>query len=114
MRRMRAGMMTKVGSFREALALWQAILEDPASDSLSLVIAKRKVRELQTRLAVETLQVAVDRFQKENGRYPTRLGELEQRRYIRAVPVASDGRPYRYDAETGKVSSTSGRILGKL
>ncbi len=112
-RRMRAGMMTKVGSLHEALAQWHAILEDPASDSLSLLIAKRKVRELQTRIEVETLQAAVDRFQKENGRYPARLGELERRRYIRAVPLASDGRPYRYDAETGTVSSKSGRILGK-
>ena len=113
-RRMRAGMMTKVGSLREALAQWHSILEDPASDSRSLVIARRKVRELRTRLEVETLQAAVDRFQKENGRYPTRLGELQQRGYIRGVPSASDGRPYRYDAETGTVSSKSGRILGKL
>ncbi len=113
-RRMRAGMLTKVGSTGEALALWRAISEDPASDSLSLVIAERKVRELETRLDVETLQAAVDRFRKENGRYPDRLGELAERRYIRGVPLASDGRPYRYDAETGTVSSKSGQMLGKL
>ncbi len=113
-RRMRAGMLTKVGSLSEALAQWHTILEDPASDSLSLVIAKRKVRELQTRLEVETLQAAVDRFRKENGRYPDRLGELAERRYIRGVPLASDGRPYRYDAENGTVSSKSGQMLGKL
>ncbi len=113
-RRMRAGMMTKVGSLREALALWRAILGDSASDSLSLVIAKRKIQELETRLDVETLQAAVDRFRKENGRYPSRLGELERRRYIRVLPLTSDGRPYRYDAETGTVSSKAGRMLGKL
>jgi len=113
-RRMRAGMMTKVGSLREALALWRAILGESASDRLSVVIAKRKIRELETRLDVETLQAAVDRFRKENGHYPSRLGELERRRYIRALPLASDGRPYRYDAATGTVSSKSGRMLGKL
>lgn len=113
-RRMRAGMLTRLGSTRESLALWQAILEDPASDSLSLVIAERKVRELETRLDVETLQAAVDRFRMENGRYPDRLGELAEGSYIRDVPLASDGRPYRYDAETGTVSSKSGQMLGKL
>ncbi len=112
-RRMRAGMMTKVGSLREALALWQEIAADPASDSLSIVIAKRNVKELQARLDVEILQAAVERFRKENGRFPARLGELEQGRYIPALPLASNGRPYRYDAETGTVSSKAGRILGK-
>ena len=113
-RRMRAGMLTKVGSLTESLSIWHEILEDPASDSTSLVIAKRKIRELETRRDVQILQAAVQRFQKENGRYPVRLGELAERRYIRALPLASDGRPYRYDAESGTVSSKSGRILGKL
>jgi tetratricopeptide (TPR) repeat protein len=112
-RRMRAGMISKGGDLETSLDLWRAILEDPASDKLSLVIAERKVRELHSRVDVARLQAAVDRFRNHNRRYPVQLGELVHSGYIRDLPSASDGRPYRYDALSGIVLSESGRILGE-
>jgi tetratricopeptide (TPR) repeat protein len=111
-RRMRAGMMARQGDLGQALASWNEILGDPKSDSLSLKIARRKVRELQTRLDVETLQRAAARFRNDNGRWPSRLEELVARSYIRELPRDPDGRAYLYDARTGGVSSPAGRLLG--
>jgi tetratricopeptide (TPR) repeat protein len=110
-RRMRAGMVAKAGRLGQALALWREIAEDPASDAVSVKIARRKVRSLQTRLDVETLQAMAERFRNDNGRWPRRLDELVARAYLRDLPRDPDGRPYHYDAGTGRVFSSAGRVL---
>jgi tetratricopeptide (TPR) repeat protein len=111
-RRMRAGMIARQGDVSQALASWREILQDPQSDALSMKIARRKVRELQTRFDVETLQRAAARFRNDNGRWPLRLEELVARSYIRELPRDPDGRAYLYDARTGEVFSPAGRLLG--
>jgi len=111
-RRMRAGMIGHAGDWREALAAWRGILEDPSSDSLSVKIARRKVRELQTRVDIAMLEDAVERFRNDNGRPPSRLEELVGGSYIGHLPLDADGRAYVYEPRTGRVSSPADRVLG--
>jgi tetratricopeptide (TPR) repeat protein len=111
-RRMRAGLIARQGDVGQALVSWREILQDPKSDPLSIKIAKRKVRELQTKFDVARLQDATARFRNDNGRWPQRLEELVARSYIRELPRDPDGRAYLYDARTGAVSSPAGRLLG--
>lgn len=112
-RRMRAGMMTKAGNMKQALQVWQEILEDPESDGLSLIIAERKLRELRMRLDARALQSVVNRFRDDNDEFPRTLARLHADGYIREMPLAADGRSYRYDAQTGEVLPPLSRILGE-
>jgi tetratricopeptide (TPR) repeat protein len=111
-RRMRAGLTARTGDLSDALVTWREILEDPTSDALSVKIARRKVRELETRVDVRNLQGAVGRFRNDNGRWPLRLEELVERFYIRDLPRDPDGHAYLYDAKSGRVFSPAGRVLG--
>jgi tetratricopeptide (TPR) repeat protein len=111
-RRMRAGLAARAGAVEHALAMWRAIRDDPQSDSLSIKIAKRKVRSLETEFDVQHLQRVVGQFRNDNARWPRRLEELVERSYIRDLPRDPDGRAYAYDAATGRVSSSAGRLLG--
>lgn len=112
-RRMRAGVVSRAGNLRLALELWEEVRVDPESDPASVVIAERQVRSLTARLELQTLQSAVERFRVENGRYPERLEELRDRRYIPALPRDPQGRGYSYDPRSGRVSSAAGRVLGE-
>jgi tetratricopeptide (TPR) repeat protein len=111
-RRMRAGMIGQAGDQHEALGAWREILEDPSSDPLSRKIARRKVRELQTKVDVAMLEAAVERFRNDNGNLPSRLEELLRGSYIPQLPLDADGRPYVYEPRTGRVSSRADRLLG--
>ena len=111
-RRMRAGLTAKSGDQRDALAMWRSIQEDPASDALSVKIARRKVRELQTRVDVQLLQDTVGRFRIDNGRWPLTLEELVRRSYLGHLPLDPDENAYLYDTRTGQVSSPTGLVLG--
>jgi tetratricopeptide (TPR) repeat protein len=111
-RRMRAGLTAKSGDQRDALAMWRSIKADPASDALSIKIATRKVRELQTRIDVRLLQNSVGRFQIDNGRWPANLEELVHRSYLGQLPLDPDESAYLYDTRTGRVSSPTGLVLG--
>jgi tetratricopeptide (TPR) repeat protein len=110
--RMKAGMAYKAGRLREAIKLWVAVIEDPDSDAYSRAIAEKQIRRLTIKADVQELQLAVDRFRKDNQRHPTHLAELLERSYIGRLPEEPDGRPYNYDAVTGRVSSHEERILG--
>jgi len=111
--RMRAGLVARSGDLDEALSTWRQILEDSKSDSLSTKIARRKVTELETRVVVRGLQQAVERFQIDNGRWPSRLEELVERTYIRNLPLDVADLAYVYDPTTGDVTSTADRVLGE-
>jgi hypothetical protein len=111
-RRMRAGLTAKSGDQRDALAMWRSIKTDPASDALSVKIATRKVRELQTRVDVQLLQDSVGRFRIDNGRWPANLEELVHRSYLGQLPLDPDEKAYLYDTRTGQVSSPTGLALG--
>jgi len=111
-RRMRAGLTAKSGDHRDALAMWRSIQEDPASDALSVKIATRKVRELQTRVDVQLLQDTVERFRIDNGRWPANLEELVRRSYLGQLPLDPDENAYLYDTRTGRISSPTGLVLG--
>jgi tetratricopeptide (TPR) repeat protein len=112
LRRLRAGMFSKKGDLRVATRLWQEILEDEDADEASRAIARRQMRDLKISFDVRRLDAAVQRFRKDNGRFPTGLAELERRTYIDDLPTDPEGRAYRYDAETGRIWSPAGRVLG--
>jgi hypothetical protein len=100
------------GDERQAVGIWLSILEDPASDATSVVIAERQLRDLRVLIRVKQLTAAIEGFRNRNARNPTSLEELHRRGYIDEVPLDPDGNPYAYDAESGEVSSTAGRLLG--
>ncbi len=111
-RRMQVGMLAKAGNLREAGAMWQELLDDPAADEASTAIARRKLAEIRVELDVQALQDAVTRFRNENDRLPTRLEELVSRGYIPSLPRDPKGRTYLYDRRSGQILTPEGRILG--
>jgi tetratricopeptide (TPR) repeat protein len=111
-RRMGAGMLVRAGRFDDALRSWQEVLEDPASDEISRVIAERWIRILETRRTVRLLETAVRAYRERRGRPPRSLDDLVTEGLISSVPVDPNGARYAYDPRTGRVSSPAGRILG--
>jgi tetratricopeptide (TPR) repeat protein len=110
--RLVAGIEARRGNPRKAIEMWREILEDPESDSASVSVAERQIRELRVRADVEDLERAVARFHNDNGRRPRSLEELVSASYIRYLPSDPAGEPYRYDPATGRISSSAGRVLG--
>jgi tetratricopeptide (TPR) repeat protein len=109
--RLRAGIAGRAGRLDEAIAEWRELVEDPRSDPATRAIAERQVRELQVRADLALLRQAIDRFRSENARFPRRLEELRDRSYIPALPRSPGGGDYAYDPRTGRVSTSSGRVL---
>lgn len=113
-RRIQAAMTSRSGDLETALALWQEIYDDPQSDSSSVAIAERKIRELLVQIDLRDLRSAIERFRIENARYPDSLEQLHRRGYIRLVPRDPDGRDYSYDSRSGTVAAPgAGRVLGE-
>src|SRR5262245_7489912 len=46
-----------------------------------------KSKEVTLRQSLNVMRDAIDKFYADNGRYPDKLEELVEKRYIRAVPV---------------------------
>jgi general secretion pathway protein G len=46
-----------------------------------------KSKEVTLRQSLNVMRDAIDKFNADNGRYPEKLEELVEKRYIRAVPV---------------------------
>lgn len=111
-KRMHAGVLGKRGGIEDALEVWEEILEDSASDALSIRIARRKVGELIVLRDTTLLRELVQRFQIEYGRFPRALGELVETSYIRELPRHLDGRPYAYDPARGEVVAPVAQALG--
>lgn len=111
-RRMGAGMLVRAGRFDDALRSWQEVLEDPASDEISRVIAERWIRILETRKTIGSVESAVQAYRERRGRLPRSLDDLVAEGLIPSVPIDPDGARYRYDPSSGQVSSPAGRILG--
>jgi hypothetical protein len=111
-RRMGVGMLVRAGRFDDALRSWQEVLNDPASDEISRVIAARWIRILETRITVSSLEGSVQAFRERRGRLPRDLEELVAVGLISSVPADPDGHPYEYDPGSGRVSSPTARILG--
>lgn len=109
-RRFRAAMFDRMGDPRKSLDLWQEILESADSDYVRSV-AEKHVHDLTIDYHVEVLQEAVEMFRERTGAYPTSLRNLVRERMLGRIPVDPDGRPYRYDAQSGEVSADSQRAL---
>lgn len=112
-RRLKAGMLRRAGDVRGALASWREVLDDPDSDATAREIAERQARDLQVRVDVEDLDLAVASYRAARGRNPASLSDLVATGLLRALPVDPDGHAYAYDARTGAVGSSAGRLLGR-
>lgn len=109
--RVRAGMFTRAGDLRSAIRHWREVLDDPRSDAASAAIAERQLRELEVRADLAELEQAIEKFRNDNGRLPLGLEELYAKAYIARLRDP-DGREYRYEPVSGRVSSPAGRVLG--
>jgi len=46
-----------------------------------------KSKEVTLMQSLSTMRDAIDKFYADNGRYPDQVGDLVERRYLRAIPV---------------------------
>ena len=110
--RLVAGMRARGGNLREAMAKWQEVLDDPRGDDAAREIARRQLRTLHVRADVKDLEEAIAAFRAQNGAPPRRLEDLVRAGVLSSLPVDPDGKPYRYDATSGTVTSDASRVLG--
>ena len=109
--RTRIGMAAKGGDLVRAYGLWHQVWQDAESDATTRSIAERQLRHLKVRIDLQEMGKWIERFRMENERWPRALSELLQRGYADALPVDPQGRPYRYDPQSGVVTADDGRIL---
>lgn len=110
--RLKAGMATRKGDLREAIARWRVVLEDPRNDDGARAIAERQIRALSVRADVADLEAAIAAYRERHGKAPRILGELVRAGIVGAIPSDPDGNDYAYDPSAGKVSSVASRVLG--
>ncbi len=82
--------------------LWEQIYET-SENKRAKENALAHLLELRAEDQMEALRRVVDRFKKENGRFPRSFVELATRGYLRGIPLDPTGAPYRLDAESGKI-----------
>ena len=110
--RLVAGMRTRGGNLREAIAKWEEVLADPRGDEASQAIARRQLRTLRVRADVQDLEGAIAAYRERSGEPPRRLEDLVRAGLLKSLPLDPDGKPYRYDATSGAVTSDASRVLG--
>jgi tetratricopeptide (TPR) repeat protein len=110
--RLVAGMRTRGGNLREAIAKWQEVLDDPRGDDAAREIARRQLRTLRVRADVQDLEGAIAAYREREGAAPRRLEDLVRAGVLPSLPLDPDGKPYRYDATSGTVTSDASRVLG--
>jgi tetratricopeptide (TPR) repeat protein len=110
--RMKAGTVAKKGDLRESIRLWEEVLRDPRADAASLAIAERQVRDLMVRADLADLGAAVEAFRSRERHLPRSIEDLVRAGLLRRVPQDPNGQPFVYDAETGRVTSRAGGVLG--
>lgn len=111
--RLKAGMESKAGDLEGALREWTQLRDDPASDSDTRAIAKRRVKDLTVQLDLRQLNQLVKRFRSETGRSPGSMEDLVRGGYLPFVPDDPNGTPYALERETGRVVSSASRLLGE-
>jgi len=110
--RMKAGMTTRTGNLREAMARWRDVLDDPRNNAESRAIAERQIRTLSVRADAQDLDAAIATYRERHKRLPRRLDELVRDGILTALPSDPDGNAYAYDPSAGTVSSAASRVLG--
>lgn len=63
----------------------------------------------QNKIALASLQQAIQMYQIENGSFPPSLEDLVKAGQIRSLPALPQGTRYQYDPRSGTVSVVSGR-----
>jgi tetratricopeptide (TPR) repeat protein len=110
--RNRAGFVARSGDLRAAYRMWKELHDDPDSDANTRTVAERQMRDLHIRIHIDDLAHGVALFRERSGRLPASLEELIDAGVLVELPVDPDGNPYLYDARTGTVESSAGRVLG--
>lgn len=88
---------------QEELAEWAALLE--SEDELTRAIASSHLRDIRAAIDVARLETLVDCHLSDHGERPDRLEVLVDAGYLSELPRDPEGRAYRYDSATGRVSS---------
>jgi hypothetical protein len=109
-RRFYAEMYSRMGDKRTSLRYWSEI-HDTADSSYVRQVSWLHVHDLTIDVALEDLRDRVAAFQVKEGRLPVRLQDLVRADLLPSLPADPDGRAYRYDPGTGRVSCESRRLL---
>ncbi|MEE9217920.1 MAG: hypothetical protein V3U98_02535 [Acidobacteriota bacterium] len=105
-RRYHAEMFNKMGDRETSYAKWLEVYET-AEDDFVRDVAYTHVHDLRIEIDVEALQVAVEIYRENHGRYPAGLRALVGAGLIQEVAVDPEGEPYTYNPSTGEVGSRS-------
>jgi tetratricopeptide (TPR) repeat protein len=101
-KRFLAGMHFQIGDRRIAYDLWKEVYETADKPHIKQ-IAYQHMHDLKVLVDIDTLEKAIQQYQKQNGKLPDSLEQLYTSRFVTENPVDPDGRPYGYDPRTGKV-----------
>ncbi|HEY7162440.1 MAG TPA: hypothetical protein VH815_14335 [Acidobacteriota bacterium] len=101
-KRFLAGMHFQLGDKKIAYDLWKEVYET-ADKAHIKQIAYQHMHDLKVLVDMESLNKAIQQYQKQNGKFPDNLEQLYASRLITEIPVDPDGNSYRYDPRTGKV-----------
>ena len=83
-----------------------ADLYEKATDENAKKLLEIRLKIVLTERDLYLLEQAIDRYRRENGRYPAALEALIEAGLLPALPVEPSGGRYLYDPKTGAVSSS--------
>jgi hypothetical protein len=90
---------------QQAVNLLAELYEKTTDDNAKKLLEIR-LKIVLTERDLQLLEQAIDRYRKQNGRYPPGLEALIGAGLLSALPVEPSGGRYLYDAKTGIVSSS--------
>jgi hypothetical protein len=83
-----------------------ADLYEKATDENAKKLLEIRLKIVLTERDLHLLEQAIDRYRKQNGRYPPSLEALIGPGFLPALPVEPSGGRFLYDAKSGAVSSS--------
>ena len=101
-----AAVLDKLGRPEEALAEWWRV-RATSEDSYVHSVAERWIR----RLTVQLLEGAVARHRELRGEFPSRLADLDDRRWLPLGLLPADWSEYPYQPGTGEVGRPEVRVV---
>jgi tetratricopeptide (TPR) repeat protein len=97
-----ATVLAEGGARESARAMWVRMAE--ADQDWMRQAARRGLMRLDAEAAIEQLQVTVNRFRDDAGRFPAAWEELVRARRLPGIPLDPSGEPYAIDPESGAVN----------
>lgn len=97
-------------SSEESASQSEEIGSNPLAAPVEYLGAAAKAKtSSQNKIALASIQQAIQMYQIENGSFPPSLEELVKAGQIRSLPALPQGAQYQYDPRAGTVSIVSGR-----